>query len=373
MTTKKRAPVIRPGESRKRYDLQWLRALAALEVVLWHGDLVTKGFSAWKISASAYALFGGIGVELFFVISGFIMVRTVSRHRSAFDFLRARALRIYPLYWIFTSLAVLAYMINPAWRQGAGADDPVVVVLSYLNFPQAHYPILGPGWTLEHEAVFYMLIGLALLLFQGLGTATKIGFGVVVFMLGAIGVVIGVGGGAVPLVWTCDCASPYLIAFALGWFIGVAEPLAPRIRIASYLGMFGVLGLLVLLPEAVLVQALLLRIAIAVAVVALAFAGRRYLENDCLINRLMWRIGDASYSLYLSHIFILSAGGKLLAMIVPPGTMDGPARLLGLVAAVAFSLLCYAVLERPLLRLLSSSRVPLPTPARPTSPEGLSL
>ncbi len=352
----------RPEDSRKRHDLQWLRALAALEVVLWHSDLVTKGFSSWRIAEAPYAPFGGIGVELFFVISGFIMVRTAPRYQSAFAFLRARALRIYPLYWIFTSLAFAAYLINPAWQQGAGANDPAVVILSYLNFPQRHYPVLGPGWTLEHEAVFYTLIALTLLVLHGIGRATKLAFGAAVFALGVLGVLIGVGGGPIPLVWTFDLASPYLLAFALGWFLGLAERQEGRPRVAYYLCMFGALGVIAMVPAGVLVHMLLLRIAVAALVVILACEGRALLEADVLPNRLMWQIGDASYSLYLSHIFILSIGGKLLTRFAPPSTWDTPLRLLGIVASILFGLVCYAVLERPLLRRLN------PRPAGQQSP-----
>jgi peptidoglycan/LPS O-acetylase OafA/YrhL len=366
--------VTKPEASRKRYELQWLRALAALEVVVWHTDLMTKGFSSWRISEVFYAPFGGIGVELFFVISGFIMVRTAPRYHSAFAFLRARALRIYPLYWIFTSLALLAYFINPAWQQGAAAGDPTAMLLSYLNLPQPRYPILGPGWTLEHEAVFYGLVALPLLLLHDLGTVTKMTTGAVVFALGAVGVLIGVGGGPIPLVWTFDLTSPYLIAFALGWFLGAAERQEPARRIVFYLCLFGALGILAKLPPAALVQALLLRIAVATAIVVLACEGRRFLEADLLVNRLMWRIGDASYSLYLSHIFVLSIGGKLLAALSLPDAWNIPARLLGVVASIAFGLACYAVLERPLLRrLMAPPGAPLHSPPSVASPGGLHL
>ena len=57
----------------RRGDIQWLRAIAALEVVLIHSDLATKHISETSIVGTTYAYFGGIGVEVFFLVSGFII------------------------------------------------------------------------------------------------------------------------------------------------------------------------------------------------------------------------------------------------------------------------------------------------------------
>ncbi|NJN75784.1 MAG: acyltransferase [Synechococcaceae cyanobacterium RL_1_2] len=89
------------------YSVQYMRAIAALLVVIGH--------AAWKGEQYSYdPLFwfqiGGSGVDLFFIISGYIMCYTVDKKKiNLFNFIKARIVRIMPLYWILTSLALIAF------------------------------------------------------------------------------------------------------------------------------------------------------------------------------------------------------------------------------------------------------------------------
>src|SRR5215475_10296197 len=90
----------------KRNDLQWLRALAALEVVVWHSDLATKHFSPASLQTSIYTTLGGVGVELFFILSGYVICMQAPTYKTGAEFMIARIYRLLPLYWIFTSLVI---------------------------------------------------------------------------------------------------------------------------------------------------------------------------------------------------------------------------------------------------------------------------
>ena len=144
-------------------SIQYLRAIAALAVVYHHAfenhlgaDLRPYAFGIW-------------GVDIFFVISGFIMwVTTANSSTTATLFWRKRAIRIYPIYWVALSIWIICRFIAP--DRLANVDVTAkTTILSYLLVPHYHlaftkriWPILIPGWTLQYELFFYLIFGLAL-------------------------------------------------------------------------------------------------------------------------------------------------------------------------------------------------------------------
>ena len=165
----------------KLQSIQALRGLAALLVVFYHiRSLELKGIAENGLTEPGWI--GGVftngyaGVDLFFVISGFIMVfvtrdgHTGPKHAA--DFLFARATRIYPVWWAFAGF-MATYMIVvhglSGHGQGWGAisrTQPLVpyMIKSFLLVPQPEFPILGVGWTLVHEMYFYAVFTVFMLL-----------------------------------------------------------------------------------------------------------------------------------------------------------------------------------------------------------------
>lgn len=350
----------------RRLEIQWLRALAAVEVALFHSDLVTKGFSPWRIAAQPlYAPWGAIGVEVFFVVSGFIMGMQATRF-SAAGFFAARVRRILPLYGLFTSIVILVAFANPAWRLGAFSLTPDLLLRSYLALPGWNYPILSVGWTLEYEMVFYAIV--ALLIASGAVQAGRVAFALAIAVLGLLGCLLGPASAGSALLH--HVASPYMFAFGLGWMLHAAESLPPARRAAA-LGAFAAIAAMAVLLGPGWGDTLVLRIAGAGALFAAAVAARRVLSADTPLNRAMNRIGDASYSLYLSHWLVLSAAGKALGAISPPAWLDVPARLGVVAVAVAVALAVYRCVELPLdqrLRRLSPARAASPVPVAAAPP-----
>ena len=206
---------------KKRNDIQWLRAIAAIEVVLWHSDLVTKHFSAADIDGSLYQRFGGFGVELFFIISGYVICLTAPRHASGGEFMVKRIVRLVPLYWCFTALIFLAAFVNPAWTQGSLDFRPEAIVKSLTFWPQQQMPILALGWSLEHEMLFY---GMAAFWLACGGAAWKRGalaVPLILMGLGSLGFFLGTG--EAQRIWDLHLASPYMVAFGFGWLFRLAE------------------------------------------------------------------------------------------------------------------------------------------------------
>ena len=127
-------------------SIQYLRGLAALAVTAMH--------TGWT-----YSGIGAAGVDVFFVISGFIMVHISRREAAPLAFLRARALRVVPLYWTVT-------LVSLAARQDA--DWPRVLTSlafwPHAGFDGRDYPVVIQGWTLNYEVFFYLSFAIALLL-----------------------------------------------------------------------------------------------------------------------------------------------------------------------------------------------------------------
>lgn len=150
-----------------RFDsIQSLRCLAVLLVVFFHVILIAKKYITNGEVFSEFFKFGMFGVDLFFVVSGFVMI-SVTRGKfkdkiQAFDFLYRRISRIYPTYWFYTILVLIVFCFRPSWvnnSQGNHAD----IIASFLLFPAQSLPLVMVGWTLIHEMYFYLIFFVILL------------------------------------------------------------------------------------------------------------------------------------------------------------------------------------------------------------------
>jgi peptidoglycan/LPS O-acetylase OafA/YrhL len=351
----------------RRTEIQWLRALAALEVVVVHSDLLTKHFSNYHIVASAlYRPLGGIGVELFFIVSGYVICMNAPSYRTGWQFLRSRALRLYPMYWVFTTLVLLTFAVNPEWHLSNFELTTSSLINSYLILPQSGFPILGVGWTLEREMMFYTFVGIFMIL--AAGAADKMLVAWFLAAMGLVGCIIGPGPGTGASVWLYHIFNPYMFAFGFGWLLRCGEENAASRRF-YYIAVFAGVGMLAYWISSQWGERLTFRIGVA-SVIFLAFiVCRRRFEADSRLNRLAWTLGDASYTIYLSHWFVLSGLGKMLGVLDPPAMADGFVRVAGVLLCAAVGVAIYTVMERPIDRWLRKR--PSPRDAAPFPISGM--
>jgi exopolysaccharide production protein ExoZ len=354
----------RPG--RHRY-ISWIRAIAAAEVLFWHSDLVTKHFSTSTVIVPPYTIVGAIGVDLFFVLSGYIMCMRATSYQNGGQYLYARLLRLVPMYWIFTCAVILAYLINKNWHLG-GFDLSVSMVLrSYLMLPGWGFPILSVGWTLEYEMIFYVLVAF-LAVGVGRPMARTILFAVV-FGLGLAGMMVPatadeVGPLASPI---GHVFSVYMLTFAAGWLIRLVEENGGARR-----NWHTIIGILVIFSLG-LYQAgpggahLGLRAILAAGCFLLFQLLQAWFETNNLANRFVCLLGDSSYSIYLSHWFILSILGKSLGKVAPAEFAAWPLRMSGIAIALGVGVGAYLLLERPIDRFLRRQPLPWRNTAREDS------
>jgi exopolysaccharide production protein ExoZ len=327
--------------------IQYLRGVAASMVVWHHAAGQVRGMATqvpWE--------FGTSGVDLFFVISGFIMVVTTSGGRATpLEFWRRRIVRVVPLYWLLTLLMVAVALVAPGLFKTLKVQASTLVQsLLFIphfsqSFPGVVWPLLVPGWTLNFEMFFYLFFGLVLFLPERRRLLPLVAFFVV---LTAIGLVFGPFASAAAQTYT----HPMLLEFAAGASIGTWW-LSGRWRLpesTTWLLIAAGFVLLVLRDREPLGTSTQIVGAVLVVVGALdvRFAAWR--------NRLLLALGDSSYSLYLTHIFTLGVlrvvWNRLLP--APPGLAATLAfMLISLVVCAAVGWLVYRWVEAPLLARLN--------------------
>lgn len=144
-------------------SIQYLRGFAALIVVLFHTNkaLITHIFP----NEVNYFNWGESGVDLFFIISGFIMAYiTYDKNINIRDFFLKRAIRIYPIYWVYVTIALIIFLINPNLINRS-SNSPTLVAPSYLLVPYTEFTnLVLVAWTLIYEIHFYFIFAFSLLL-----------------------------------------------------------------------------------------------------------------------------------------------------------------------------------------------------------------
>lgn len=318
-------------------SIQYLRGLAACAVVCFH---VSEQFGG------RFGV-GAAGVDVFFVISGFIMwVTTAGRPADPWRFMSRRITRIVPLYWIVTLLTAAGILLKPQFFYGH--------LLSTANFAGslfflpvlqdgALHPVVIQGWTLCYEMMFYLVFTLVLFLGE------RWRFGVLVGALAAIVALHFV----VPAGYARAFTDPVVLEFAAGvavgrlWLQGARLPLGAALAIA-------VAGF-ILLAAGPLVGADMPRVLRWGIPAALIVAGAVFAERARPFKpaALPTFLGDASYSIYLWHVVAAVLTTGVVLRIGVPEPLQ-PATIL--VATLALSAMLYLIVEKPLIRLLHPQR-----------------
>lgn len=342
---------VNPGQ-RQLDSIRALRGIAVLLVLMSHIMSVENKYAGDRLLPD-WLEFGFSGVDLFFGISGFIMVyvtwKLAPGARQALSFLSARVGRIYPLYWVVTFALMLVWWQSPHLVFASESKIPNLLH-SYALWPSERDPLLPLGWTLIHEMYFYLVFAVLLLLPKNrrlIGLAAWLGLVAVGFFywlsteypppiprvifsslslefvagaLGAYGLFAWKGRG---WKWSLIVGAGL---FVLGNFWFAFDPPDKMWGHWSRAFYFAP-GLLLSLY----------------GVVGWELSGARF-------SKILCRIGDQSYSLYLTHLLTLSVLGRLWMMWAGPGMADNllmlPILLLG---SIGIGQLTYQFLERPLL------------------------
>jgi exopolysaccharide production protein ExoZ len=296
-------------------DIQYMRAVAALLVVFSHLAKELKNNTQLFIDSINMTLLGQFGVDIFFVISGFIMFyvtrNSTGDWRESVSFLKKRFVRIVPLYWFFTIVTIILTVFFAEFKNNNDASL-YYVIKSFLFIPAERLsdgnvtPVFGLGWTLNYEMFFYVLFAFILTLKRNdrILSTSLVFIGLVVlgyfmpkdpvyiwywtrpiiaeFLLGAIICNIYLSGFRFSVYTSWAITSFGVILWVVLSYNFV--PSVPHLR----LYMWGI-------PAALIMTGIILS-----EKSLFSFVPRR-------VNLLLSLMGDSSFSLYLGHMFIIRA------------------------------------------------------------------
>lgn len=323
--------------------IQCMRGLAALMIVFYHLEVQTKRLEMpWPHLPVLQA-----GVDIFFVISGFIMwwISATRPDRTTWDFYKDRARRIVPLYWLTTAFVVAVLIVAPNALRTT-VFDLEHIVKSFLFIPARHpvsdgfQPTLVPGWSLNMEVLFYVIFGIAIAL-AGLNLARR--SAIIISTLAGMALV---GWIARPQGVLGFYLQDLEVEFAAGVLLGVAYGKG-WLRRSSMWWIAVAAGMLSLIYVEFMPLGLPRAIEWGAPAAAIVVGG--VLVPPFSFPPLE-RLGDWSYSLYLTHPITLAASsvawqmsGLQLAALYP---------IVAVTLTVAVAGLTYHLAERPIDRFL---------------------
>lgn len=363
-------------------SIQMLRGLAALLVVYTH-SITQMGIFAigWQQRTPASTSLGTFGVDLFFVISGFIIYLSAGRlsgRQPSLSFLWHRFRRINPTYYAAVLVTVITWI--PSFLRHSRPSLTGYQLLSWailLPFPNQPARPFPQSWSLYFEWFFYLLFFL-LILVRAQKKATLLCL--LLTGLALLGWLLRDHLSGVLVSYT----DPLLLEFLLGVGIGVvyqkATPgktttlclLLPGITISLVLILTGYVDYAAILPPPATIRylhAIYWGSAAALVVAGCVFLEKNGTSTLFFGHRLLLLLGDASYSLYLFHMIVF---GWIASFYLRVGFFPNPDLAIPIHAAivVAVSLVFYKVIEVPLLRWLKRYDLPKSAPLRsePTPP-----
>jgi exopolysaccharide production protein ExoZ len=384
-----------PHNTERLDSIQILRATAALAVTFSHtyvpvADLAASQKMPNSLPGAAMAN-GGIGVDLFFVISGFMMVYTTwndfGQPRASGRFFLRRLLRIAPLYWLATCALMLYWIPLGTSMKQESVDVPTIITSFLFIFHERSNggwtPILGQGWTLNFEMIFYALFAVALLFPRRAALGLLLG---VMILFGGIGQYYpSILSTSVPFALRF-VFSGFLWEFAFGVVIAFAY--CQGLRISRSIGaLLVILGIAFIVPTmmavadpslcfhshlAVIPQSLQWGVPCAMIVAGAVFMPQ--IGRNNIFCRTATFIGDTSYSQYLFHGFVMLVFvNQMRRVSATVLTLVGPWGCVAflVVASVLAGAAIYVLVERPMTRTLrrllerqdgagSTLRMPLP-------------
>jgi exopolysaccharide production protein ExoZ len=360
------------------FTVQYLRGLGALIVVLYHSASQLQRYQPTLI----WPEWGAVAVDMFFVISGFVMwYMTATKPIGFGEYWRKRLARSIPIYWAVTAFVVAVMLIAPE-LVSTSRFEWTHVVTSFFLIPSLHpvlhgqfAPVVIPGWTFEYEFAFYALLSVCLFVPLRFRAAALI---VPIVALAAL-----------PAVMTSHSiyfefyTQPLIVQFAsgvfLGWLLGKGVRLSPKLAFAMMVAGAAIVPFLPepshVVPQIGAYHYMLARTLWYIVPAFCIVGGAVFFEASIVLRS--WKIpaliGSGSYSIYLIHPLVLPVVTKAwhLAGLTAAPAWNIAYLALTMAGSVLAGIACHLWVEMPLVRLanrLSAKRHGAAAPAlRPVS------
>ena len=301
------------------YSIQALRGLGAVAVVISH---------VLTLNPLVNFRAGAAGVDLFFVISGIVMALSIREGVNARSFFLRRVVRVVPLYWFMTGLTVLYVYV--AHSGSVVGTEVILRSLLFLRPVDGSMPLLYPGWSLNYEMLFYTTLTvfiffgkyclpLAIGLFLLLGSLSSIEYFNAIYFI-----------------------KYYLLEFSIGLIIGCG--FKQKIQINTKVGYIFISISLILFAFHNHFQSSGF-VAWGIPSVLMIVGFYAFDDGELLKSKIVQEIGDASYSIYLVHPFVIWACER-----IPKEGRGWSILVIAILLSIIFGIVVHRWVEKPLLK-----------------------
>ncbi len=317
------------------HALQYLRAVAALAVVYSHAVIQVDAYRPHLPE------WGSFGVDIFFIISGFIMVYISKPTDTPKDFFINRVKRVVPLYWFFTLVMAAILVVAPSlFKTSVFNWQAFITSLFFIpDYSIANsaviWPIVAPGWSLNYEMYFYALFAISLLMLP----AYRILFiGAAITFVFALSHLID-SSSAIGVFYRDGIVFEFILGMLLAQMWKEGQTMPQWAALLCIVGGFIVIFMQLNLPR-------FFEFGVPAFFVV---TGCVYLKTGA--NRFLLMLGDSSYALYLSHIFSFGVMRKVLPPMLE-GNSHAPLLfvIISIVFCVVVSIIVHYAVDNWLLR-----------------------
>lgn len=324
---------------------------------------ILRAFAAYAVFFTHYALFGlhigGFGVDIFFIISGFVIAFVIDK--STKDFFIKRIIRVAPLYTVATLLTATLALLKPEWfKTVIVSGEALIKSLLYIPYKiQDSGPILSLGWTLNFEMFFYVSMAICILFVRNKSWLVPVCAGLLLFFLVLLNIVkidsYGIsfyGRGLLP---------EFIMGLLLYYFWEFLQKSQSNSGLNMFFGMIGLLALFFLIYTGLTKDFNDINRNIRTGIPCLLIVGgamalEPYINGKSKAVKFLSLIGDSSYAMYLFHPFILFGCTRVLFPFVFKYAGGGQQNLwvqltqfiLISITLIGVSILIYKWIDKPL-------------------------
>lgn len=319
----------------KLHSLTVLRAIAATTVIFFH-TLAPTGHT-----------FGGFGVDIFFVLSGFVIALVLdSPGMTARHFLADRIARIVPLYWLLTVSVFACTLLAPSLFNSTTANLgnllKSLLFIPYRKESGEIFPMLFVGWTLNYEMMFYAVAAVSLILMR----RHQLLFASALILAIFCAVKASGSHGAIATFYSHERVFEFPLGFTAWWLwkrgIRINPLLAACMVAACYVWMAFV-------DWHQMADTPLLCFGIPAFLMVFGSLSLESMIGSGPLTRGAIFVGNASYAVYLSHPYCVEAARKLLPKVIDGFDATAPIGVvIIIVVATAVGGMLYWFVDRPL-------------------------
>ncbi|MCX8957235.1 acyltransferase [Erwinia psidii] len=321
-------------------SIQWLRALAVTMVIVFHVLLKAHILGFTELTFSQ----GAAGVDLFFIISGFIMIYiTRGRDFAFFDFMTRRVMRIIPFYWLVSGVVCVVYLYNPNLVNSHNGETHLLSSLLLLPI-QDKVMLLEVGWTLRYEFLFYISFAFSALLFRN-----PLNYCVISIVVITITSLIKINNFYVQYF-----TNPLMLEFLFG--ITLYYLLNKTTKIIGFISLtLGVAMLIFFGFSGYGLQNRVIYYGLPMFLISLGLISFEDIikSSKKRASQFISYLGDASYSLYLTHTLVIGVVAKISTLF---NVSLAPYLFvpLSVITSVIVGLMSYELIEKPMVRFMKN-------------------